>query len=82
MWARLCNKLHFLFRRGRFDRELGEEMDFHRQMLEVEKTRQGLAREAAAVGARRQLGNTTLACDYSRDVWIIAWLDTLVADVR
>ncbi len=82
MWAQLCNKLRFLFRRRRFDQELAEEMDFHRQMLELEKTRQGLAHEVAAVSARRQLGNTALACDYSRDVWIIAWLDTLVADVR
>ena len=48
MWARLRNKLRFLFRRGGFDRELSEEMDFHREMLEVEKTRQGLARQADA----------------------------------
>src|SRR6266545_1958083 len=59
MWARLRNKLRFLFRRDRFDRELTEEMDFHREMLELENTRQGLAREAAAAGARRQLGNPT-----------------------
>jgi macrolide transport system ATP-binding/permease protein len=82
MWARLRNKLQFVFRRDRFDRELGEEMDFHREMIELEKTRQGLGREAAAVSARRQLGNTTLAREYSREVWIIAWLDTLAADVR
>ncbi len=51
-------------------------------MLELEKTREGLAREAAAAGARRQLGNPTLAREYAREVWIIAWLDTLGADVR
>ena len=82
MWARLRNKLRFLFRRERFDRELSEEMDFHREMLELEKTRQGIAPEAAAGSARRQLGNATLAREYSRDVWIVAWLDTLAADVR
>jgi predicted permease len=82
MWARLRNKLLFLVRRERFHRELTEEMDFHREMLELEKTRQGTAPEAAAVSARRQLGNTTLAREYSREVWIIAWLDTLAADVR
>ena len=76
------NKLRFLFRRDHFDRKLAEEMDLHQQMFEVEKTQQGLAREAAAMSARRQLGNTALAWDYSKDVWIIAWLDTLVADVR
>ena len=82
MWARLRNKLRFPLRRGRFDGELTEEMDFHREMLELEKTRRGMASEAAAVSARRQLGNTTLAGEYSREVWIIAWLDTLAADVR
>lgn len=82
MWVRLFKKLQYLLRRDRFDRELSEEMDFHREMLEFEKTQQGLAPEAAAASARRQLGNTTLACEYSREVWITAWFDTLVADVR
>lgn len=82
MWVRLRKKLCFFFQRDRFDRELAEEMDFHREMLEADKTRQGLAPEDAAASARRQLGNPMLAADSSRDVWIIAWLDMLVADVR
>jgi macrolide transport system ATP-binding/permease protein len=82
MWARLRNKLLFLFRRDRYDRELAEEMEFHREMLELETTRQGLEREAAAVSARRQLGNTIRAREDSREVWVVAWLDTLVADLR
>ena len=82
MWARLRNKLLFLFRRERFDRELSEEMDFHREMLEREKAAEGVAGEAAALSARRQLGNTTLAGEHAREVWIIAWLDTLAADLR
>jgi predicted permease len=82
MLARLRNKLRFLFRGDRFDREIAEEMDFHREMLEIENTRQGLARESAATSARRQLGNTTLAGEFSRDVWIIGWLDTLRRDLR
>ncbi|MFI5175236.1 MAG: hypothetical protein ACHQKY_10290 [Terriglobia bacterium] len=53
MWGCLWNKLRFRFRRARFDRKLAEEMDFHREMLETEKIQQGLAREAAAVSARR-----------------------------
>ena len=82
MWARLRNRLRFLFRRDRFEEELAEEMDFHREMLEAEKTRQGLGREAAAVSARRQLGDTMRAREHARETWIIAWLDTLSADVR
>jgi macrolide transport system ATP-binding/permease protein len=82
VWARLINKLRFLLRRDRFEEELAEEMDFHREMLEAEKARQGLAQEAAAVSAQRQLGDTMRAREFSREVWIIAWLDTLAADVR
>ena len=82
MWARLRNKLRFLLRRERFDRELAEEMDFHREMLAAEQVRAGLDPEAAAVSARRQLGNTTLARERARDVWIVAWLDALGADLR
>jgi macrolide transport system ATP-binding/permease protein len=82
MWARLRNRLRFLFARERFDRELAEEMDFHREMLAAEKAREGLDSEAAGVSARRQLGNTTLASERARDVWIVAWLDTLGADLR
>lgn len=58
-------------RRDRYDRELAEEMEFHREMLELEKARQGLAREAAAASARRQLGNTLVVREDSRDVWIV-----------
>lgn len=46
MWARLRNKFRFL-RRREFDHELKEEMDFHREMLALEKARQGLPLEAA-----------------------------------
>ena len=66
MWARLLNKLRFLLRRDRFEEELAEEMDFHREMLEAEKARQGLAHEAAAVSAQRQLGDTMRAREFSR----------------
>jgi macrolide transport system ATP-binding/permease protein len=82
MWARFSNRLRFLFRRDRFDRELAEEMEFHRAMLAAEKAREGLDPEAAAASARRQLGNTTLAAEQARDVWLIAWLDSLGSDLR
>ncbi len=51
-------------------------------MLEAEKLRQGLTRDAAAVSARRQLGNTLLASEDSRDAWLIGWLDSIFADLR
>ena len=72
MWTRLLNKARFLFRRGRFEAELAEEIEFHRAMLEEEeeKARQGLGPQAAAAGAERRLGDTLRAREHSRD-WII-----------
>jgi predicted permease len=82
MWKRLRNKLRFLFRRERFDRELAEEMEFHREMLAAEKAREGLDARAADAGARRQMGNTTLASEDARQVWVIGWLDGLRSDLH
>src|SRR5262249_26984314 len=81
MWARFRNKLRFLFRKERFDRDLAEEMAFHREMLELDNVREGRDRKSAATDACRQLGNVTVAAESSRDAWTIAWLDTLVRDL-
>jgi putative ABC transport system permease protein len=82
MWSRFRNRLRFLFRRESFELELREEMEFHRQMLERDRTREGFDREAAARDARRQFGNPVIAQEYARDAWRLEWLDTLVADIR
>ncbi len=51
-------------------------------MLAEDSERLGYSREAAVLHARRRMGNTTLMTEYSRDAWIIAWLDTLIRDIR
>ncbi len=81
MLARLWSKLAFLFRR-RFDAELAEELDFHQRMLEADKRRLGLEAEEAMWSARRQMGNSTLAREESREAWLVSWLDALARDVR
>jgi putative ABC transport system permease protein len=82
MWSRVRNRLRFLLRRDRFELELTEEMELHRQMLERDKTREGLDRDAAARRARQQFGNPVVAQEYARDAWSLEWLDTLAADIR
>jgi hypothetical protein len=69
MWSRVRNRLQFLFRRARFDRELTEEMEFHRRMLERDKAREGLDLDAAHCAARQQFGNAVAAQERARDVW-------------
>jgi predicted permease len=82
MLQRLRNKLRHLLRGGRFDEELARELDFHRDMLIRDEERLGRTREAAMLNARRKMGNTPLMIEYSRDPWLIAWLDTLARDLR
>jgi predicted permease len=82
MWTRLRNKLRYLLGGGRIDRELAQELDFHRDMLTADQERLGYSRGTALLNARRKMGNTTLMAEHSRDAWMIAWLDALMRDVR
>ena len=82
MWPRLRNKIRYLFRSGRVDRDLAQELDFHRDMLTEDQERLGQDHATAVLTARRKMGNTTLMSEHARDAWLISWLDTLVRDVR
>ena len=64
----LFRRLHYLFNRRRFDRELASEMEFHREMA---------SRQTGA-----PLGNTLRLREESRDAWGWTWLDQLTQDVN
>ena len=76
---RLLRRLRYLLQRDRYERELDDELRFHLEMKRQELESQG--RAAAAVAARRSLGNLPLTRDRVRDVWIAPWLAALVQDV-
>jgi putative ABC transport system permease protein len=82
VWSRLRNRLRFLFRRARFDRELTEEMEFHRRMLERDKMREGLDPDAAQYAVRQQFGNVVAAQERARDVWIALRFRDVWQDIR
>ena len=82
MWSRFRNRLRFLFRRDRFDIELSEELEFHRQMLERDKRRQGLDADGVARITRQQLGNTLVALEDAHAIWTWPWLEQAIQDVR
>jgi predicted permease len=69
------------FRREQLDRELEEELRFHRAQLERDATRAGPGADPA-VEARRRLGNTTIVREAARERWSLPWLDHLQQDVR
>src|SRR5262245_41048893 len=82
MWTEIRNRIRYLVGGGRIDRDLAQELDFHRDMLTADQERLGYSHETAMLNARRKMGNTTLMIEHSRDAWIVAWLDTLARDIR
>jgi predicted permease len=82
MWSRFRNRLRFLLRRDRFDIELSDELEFHRQMLERDKRREGLDADGAVRITRQQLGNTLVALEDARAIWVWPWLEQAIQDVR
>ena len=64
-WRRLL----FLVNRERLERELEEEMRLHAQMKTEKNMAAGLNGEQAQAAARRQLGNTALQQERSREQW-------------
>ena len=78
LWRR-C--LHYA-RRGRFDRELEEEVRFHLEMKAEEYAAAGMAPEEAVRAARRQFGNETRMRELSRETWGFVMVEDLLQDVR
>jgi putative ABC transport system permease protein len=76
--GRLWRKLIFAVRRGRFERELEDEMRLHLEL----KAEAGGATEDARYAAQRQFGNVLLTREASRDLWGWVWLETLGQDLR
>ncbi len=76
LWRRTL----YWLRRRRMQEELQEEMETHRALREDALVRDG-TRDAGAA-SRRALGNTRLALDDARDVWVWPWLDSVFRDAR
>src|SRR5918992_39745 len=71
---RLWRRILFRGRRAQLDRELAEELEFHRALKQKECGDDALA--------RKQMGNMMLAKEESRDVWSFIALERLWHDVR
>ena len=78
----LWRRLKFIFRRGQFQQELREEMQFHLEMKARALREAGVAPAEAGPAAQRQFGNTLLLRESSREAWGWTALETVLQDVR
>jgi putative ABC transport system permease protein len=78
LWRRLLS----LLRRGRYEREMEEEMRFHLEMQIEQNLASGLTAEEARYAARRQFGNETWLKEASREMWSVRFIEMLSQDLR
>src|SRR5262245_52795035 len=78
LWRRMLS----LLRRGRFEREMEEEMQFHLEMQIEQNLDAGMSPEKARQAANRQFGNQTWLKEVSREMWGLNSIETLLQDLR
>jgi predicted permease len=76
----LRRRLQMLLHRGRFQRELDEEMRLHLELRRKQQMAAGLSEEAALRSAQRRFGNMTRIQERSHMAWGWNWLETLLQD--
>ena len=71
-----------VFRPARLDRELNEELEFHREMRLRRSRERGLSAAEAEDETRRRMGNLLLAKEEMRDARMVQWLASSLQDLR
>jgi putative ABC transport system permease protein len=80
--SEISRRISMLIHRGRFDRELADEMRAHRALRELEYLKEGAGRDQARYATQRQFGNELVLREESHDAWGCAWLEHLLRDIR
>jgi putative ABC transport system permease protein len=80
MGGRWLRRLHYAIRQRQADADVRTELEFHREMKQREVEARGVPVAAAAIAARRAMGNLTSAREDARAVWIWPWLETVWQD--
>jgi len=70
-----------VFRSGRLNRDLDDEIRFHLEARIEEYTSEGLSFAEASARARREFGSPALVRDASRDIKLLPRLDAILRDV-
>jgi putative ABC transport system permease protein len=80
--VRLLRRLAYLWHRRRREQDLADEIASHRELAEQERRSGGLSPEEARRVVSLQMGNATLAREAAHHLWVPAWLEGAVQDVR
>jgi putative ABC transport system permease protein len=75
-------KLLNLFRRRRLERDLARELKYHVERRVDDMMRSGLTEAEARRQAAIEFGGVPQVQENVRDMWMWAWLETLIRDVR
>src|ERR1700751_1606536 len=73
-------RLSLLFKPGRFQRELHEEMGLHLDLRPQQQMAAGLDPDAARHSAHKRFGNSTLLRERSSAAWGWDWLQSFLED--
>ncbi|HEX7251878.1 MAG TPA: ABC transporter permease, partial [Thermoanaerobaculia bacterium] len=82
MKARILAAFRSLFRKGRLEREMDEEMRFHVEMETQKQVQRGLSPEEARTRALRRFGGIEKNKEECREAGGTRWIETLFQDVR
>jgi predicted permease len=75
-------RLRSLFKRGRVEKELSDELRFHLEKLTEENVAKGMTAEDARYAALRELGRLDQIKEECRDMRRVSWIENLIQDVR
>ena len=75
-------RLRSLFKRGRVEQELSEELRFHLKKLIEERIARGMTPEEARYAALRELGGVEQIKEECRDMRRVNWIGDFLQDVR
>jgi len=78
----ILRRLSTLFRRGRFQRDLSDEIRHHLDLKTRSGLEIGMPAEEARRAAEREFGNSLLLRERGRDAWGWVWIDRLGQDLR
>lgn len=75
-------RLRSLFKRGRVEQELSDEVRFHLEKLTEENVAKGMTPEEARYAALRELGGVEQIKEECRDMRRVNYIENLIQDVR